>query len=829
MTTTPSPDNTGTLGSVYILGTKLKQNLTEACISAEMELSVDQVSQLTMTFLDAGFKILRSGLFALGNIVRYKDLTFIVASVDTDSLASNEQIVIKCRPKTVNDLKKRRGTKILKGASPSDFVRAECKAVGAKYYIQPSAKRKQVARDKPKAKEKYGPDDTPSSWTTFQRLAGELGFALFEMAGVIYFGRPTYFLNKFKETASLVTWNLSYSKYWAETVPKCTKSLDSKETTVTVTLPLERVREFRPGRTMRLAGVPTFDGYYLIDNVNFDLAGESARLQVTASTAIDPEKQGTSSSSSSSSSKSKSKSSAAKKITSKKKSSSKSTKYKAGSSNTKKASDFVNWAKSRAGGTYVFGATRSTSNRNLMTFDCLRRGTLVHTTQGAVPIEGVAVGDMVYTMNPGTGMRGIQPVVTKFVPEIKDVWRLRTRNRTIEASDNHPVMVMRKQPRTRNTNGTFRPVVWDRYWTPLKEVKRGDYIVTVKHVDDSIENLTLDNGRVIDEDLSWFFGQFVGDGSYRKNGVNLCAFKVADRERILATAKRVWGVDGVKHDSHGLYWSSKKMCDDLLSLGFENVRAPEKTIPVWVWQLNESCKQAFLDGYGTADGSRSDKGFSFHSASKQLAHGSRMLHIHLGHRVTNVSVNKRVHPITINGKLVKKAKPLYSYVWYPTKPGVRHNNGQLALDHLGIGNSIADPTFTVQKVLECGPTGETDEMYDIEVANDHCFFAEGVLVKNCSSLVRWAMARVGINFPGNTVTQASYLRRGHGIKVSLETAYKKRGALLYRLHGGGRNDHVAISLGNGKTIEAMGRSYGVRYGRARGRGWTDAWVVRRLR
>lgn len=45
-----------------------------------------------------------------------------------------------------------------------------------------------------------------------------------------------------------------------------------------------------------------------------------------------------------------------------------------------------------------------------------------------------------------------------------------------------------------------------------------------------------------------------------------------------------------------------------------------------------------------------------------------------------------------------------------------------------------------------------------------------------------------------------------GATVSVERAIHTRGALLF--HSG----HVAISLGNGRTIEAMGKKWGVREG-----------------
>ena len=57
--------------------------------------------------------------------------------------------------------------------------------------------------------------------------------------------------------------------------------------------------------------------------------------------------------------------------------------------------------------------------------------------------------------------------------------------------------------------------------------------------------------------------------------------------------------------------------------------------------------------------------------------------------------------------------------------------------------------------------------------------------------------------------------------MSVEQAIATRGALL--IHG--PNTHIAISLGNGKTMEAKGKAYGCDVFPASGRGWTTGAYV----
>ena len=86
---------------------------------------------------------------------------------------------------------------------------------------------------------------------------------------------------------------------------------------------------------------------------------------------------------------------------------------------------------------------------------------------------------------------------------------------------------------------------------------------------------------------------------------------------------------------------------------------------------------------------------------------------------------------------------------------------------------------------------------------------------DCSELVKWAAKRAGVDLPDGSWLQYLQLKQ-QGATIPVEQALQTPGALLFSFSheptpGGGRpsHTHVAISLGNGKTIEARGRSYGV--------------------
>jgi cell wall-associated NlpC family hydrolase len=99
---------------------------------------------------------------------------------------------------------------------------------------------------------------------------------------------------------------------------------------------------------------------------------------------------------------------------------------------------------------------------------------------------------------------------------------------------------------------------------------------------------------------------------------------------------------------------------------------------------------------------------------------------------------------------------------------------------------------------------------------------------DCSGLIYWACAQIGIKVPTTSQTQWAACRDA-GTTISIERAARTRGALLFEAGSDGTPDapgHVAVSLGDGQhTIEARGRSYGVRQQPIEGRDWSHAALI----
>jgi len=89
---------------------------------------------------------------------------------------------------------------------------------------------------------------------------------------------------------------------------------------------------------------------------------------------------------------------------------------------------------------------------------------------------------------------------------------------------------------------------------------------------------------------------------------------------------------------------------------------------------------------------------------------------------------------------------------------------------------------------------------------------------DCSELIEWAARRAGVSFPDGSANQIAATT-----PMSVEEALRTPGALLFRA---GDPNHIAISLGDGRTMEARGRRYGTDiFDDAASRGWTRAGTI----
>jgi cell wall-associated NlpC family hydrolase len=154
-------------------------------------------------------------------------------------------------------------------------------------------------------------------------------------------------------------------------------------------------------------------------------------------------------------------------------------------------------------------------------------------------------------------------------------------------------------------------------------------------------------------------------------------------------------------------------------------------------------------------------------------------------------------------------------------------------DYLGDASagSTIDNSFRLSNPgPEVGPVTVAQQFVRIAYAQrgkPYVYGARGPNSWDCAGFTYWCAKQVGVNFPNPVAAQAARCRAA-GTTITVAQAAYTRGAVIWHEYGGGPNDHIVISLGDGQhTIEAMGTAYGVVVGKIQGRSkpWTGAGYV----
>lgn len=449
----------------------------------------------------------------------------------------------------------------------------------------------------------------------------------------------------------------------------------------------------------------------------------------------------------------------------------------------------INWARTQLGKPYQWGTAGPAS------YDCcLCPGSMVMGPGLAKPIEEVVAGDLVWSFVEGRLQS--KRVVRSWKSITQPTYAIRTRNRRLHASANHPVLRWERLVAP-CTLGTSPGDEYGFRWTRVDELSPGDYITTFQGCTDSVTEGDVSRGvsvgEVIPDDLAWLLGVIIGDGCLNRDSVRLCVFGDL-RLDCQAVCERHWGTSGIHHPTAGLIINKASAVRWLRHHGFARP-SHEKEVPPIVWSQPSHAQAAFLRGYGAADGHRPrlGRGYSvrYRCSSERLMKDVRSLHILLGDGVSNITRSERPDGLAIRGKVIKNARPTFGF---DCTPGARADSSRTSKHPFKSMAALKalknmDECFGLQRVLDIQCQGMQDT-YDLEIEDSHNFVADGLVVHN-SGLVSEAFKSIGI-YVGRTTYQIA------AQVPSVPAASVSRGDIVEPTSG-----HVVIWLGDGTIIEAQ--------------------------
>lgn len=316
-------------------------------------------------------------------------------------------------------------------------------------------------------------------------------------------------------------------------------------------------------------------------------------------------------------------------------------------------------------------------------------------------------------------------------------------NVSLSVTEDHPVFVYRriKQGVKICTTSGFvldspdQPMYkdWQRFesgWVKAGDIRPGDYLAMPRISIDSVEMPvwvkskssqanSLPDLVETDDDLTWLFGYFIGNGSANKRGIEIATRKFGTAEKVASILKDKLGISSriTPRGKNGIIVdfdkaTSFRVRSHSSSLGrsfveWFGVGSSNKKIPGWIfrgWSLEK-----LLSGIMDADGCR-------YKTRHQLATTSLILSMQVRLILSFLGVRFNSWTTTASKTGFPNAKPLHYICWYPNG---KHGTTRLTDDYLLV------PVKSVFFVPYSG------KVFNYEVELSHTYLADGLIVHNC--------------------------------------------------------------------------------------------------
>jgi intein/homing endonuclease len=387
---------------------------------------------------------------------------------------------------------------------------------------------------------------------------------------------------------------------------------------------------------------------------------------------------------------------------------------------------------------------------------CVPAGTPIFTEDGPVPIESVCVGQRVWAQSE-TGLH-LRRVTASAMTGIKPLLKVRTTERDIQLTDNHPVLVRRLE---RSSTGKGRPAAgFVHEWVEAGQLKSGDVLVgldTLPEVDD-MPDVTVG--------MMEFLGFYMGDGCLTRNATGAPNGIALAHERNAPYMEHYRNIaaDLFTHSNGSTLVARVRKSGELTAINSTTASATierlgfggsalTKRVPGWVFRCSRAQRLAFLRGYLDADGHVNKLGqIIYASAQEAMLEDVRHLCMSVGLVVGKVRHQDRMvkPPKASEPRLhrmyflncgapdlnvqVGTYTPIYSQRWAEAqgKRRVRRHDIRLRVDGERERLRSTPPDgCRYFRVLSVERGTVAQPVYNITVDTDQNYIANGIVHHNC--------------------------------------------------------------------------------------------------
>ena len=357
---------------------------------------------------------------------------------------------------------------------------------------------------------------------------------------------------------------------------------------------------------------------------------------------------------------------------------------------------------------------------------CLPAGTFVLTAENVPkPIEEIKVGEFVLSYD---GEKLVPRRVLGLIPQGKQqIFKIRTANRTILASANHPFLKYHRK----------------NIWRKVDQLKAGHRVVVAScieggrplrlpKVENSRESVSLPEETTVD--FMRVLGHFLGDGFIKRQngrpvGIRVCEPKGGKFREIYETLYRRVLDCNTFDDNEGKKFgiASVPLATLLIALGLDH-KARRKVVPNWVFGLPLDQRLGFIQGYSEADAN-----IRHRVSTKSLPDRRGVVRLvqivqdTVSVETTNELLVRQMHELCAMSGL-RAGNVLESFEEEVSLP-----EGRVAKNVTSYGFQYSPKldkrAFKLGKITSIEPAGERDT-FDLQVEEFSNFVANGFVVHN---------------------------------------------------------------------------------------------------
>ena len=355
-------------------------------------------------------------------------------------------------------------------------------------------------------------------------------------------------------------------------------------------------------------------------------------------------------------------------------------------------------------------------------FPCFTENTLVLTETGYKKINQINIGDKVITHN-----NSYKEVLNKFDQGKKEIWEVVSSSvDKIETTENHKFYV-----KTKIKNGFSDP-----YWKDCYQLTNDDYLGMAINQNNIIPEwkgiqFNWKDGRktryrnelskfMDNKDFWWIIGRYIGDGWIRsQGGIIICCSLTNELLDITSKLDNI----NIKYNlskertTYKIHIARKEFSEFVLQFGRG---AHNKRLTNTIIDLPVNLLKSFIEGYHSADGNiyKNSNRYRISSVSKELIYGVAQCIAKAYSIPYSIYKSKRPEKYIIEGRVINQ-RSVYLVVYDFTK------NKKSSFYESGY---IWSPVKSVKN------TKQFENVWDIEVEEDHSFTANGCIVHNCQDI-----------------------------------------------------------------------------------------------